>query len=130
MQILKPAAIYFVLVFGAGFLLGALRVTLVVPRLGARTAELAETPLMLVVCTAAAIWVLRRYPQVRGAEASLASGALAVGFLLVAEFAVGVWIMHLPPDRVFVKNDPLLAVAFYGALAITALLPFLLRRRR
>lgn len=130
MTILRPAAIYFGLVFGAGFLLGALRVTLIVPRIGARAAELAETPLMLLVCAAAATWVLRRHPQIRSAGASLATGGLAVAFLLVAEFGVGVWLMHLPPDRVFIKEDPLLAVAFYGALALTALLPFLLRSRR
>ncbi|MEO8195609.1 MAG: hypothetical protein ABI689_02690 [Thermoanaerobaculia bacterium] len=130
MPILKPAATYFALVFGAGFLLGALRVTLVVPRIGARTAELVETPLMLLVCAAAAAWVLRRYPEISSRGASLATGMLAVGFLLVAEFGVGVAIMHLPPERVFVKPDPVLALAFYGALALTALLPFLLRWRR
>lgn len=128
MKILRPAAIYFALVFGAGFLLGAIRVTFVVPRIGARAAELAETPLMLLVCAAAAAWVLRRHPEIRGVGPSLATGMLAVAFVLVAEFGVGVWIMHLPPDQVFVKTDPLLAVAFYGALGVTALLPYLLRR--
>lgn len=130
MRILKPAAVYFALIFGAGFLLGALRVTLIVPRIGARAAELAETPLMLLICAAAATWVLRRFPFIRTARASLATGGLAVGILLAAEFAVGLWIMHLPADRVFVKSDPLLAFAYYGALALAALLPFLLRNRR
>lgn len=130
MKILRPAAIYFALVFGAGFLLGAIRVTFVVPRIGARAAELAETPLMLLVCAAAAAWVLRHHPEIRGSGPSLATGLLAVALLLVAEFGVGLWIMHLPPDRVFVKSDPVLAAVFYAALAITALLPFLLRRRR
>ena len=97
MRILKPAAVYFALIFGAGFLLGALRVTLIVPRIGARAAELAETPLMLLICAAAATWVLRRFPFIRTARASLATGGLAVGILLAAEFAVGLWIMHFPP---------------------------------
>lgn len=130
MNLLKPATIYFALVFGAGFLLGALRVTLVVPRIGARAAELAETPLMLLIGAVAALWLLRRFPHIRSARASLATGLLAIGLLLVAELAVGLWIMHRPLDRVFVKSDPLLAAVFYGALALTALLPFLLRRRR
>lgn len=130
MRILKPASIYFAMVFGAGFLFGAVRVTLVVPRLSARAAELAETPLMLLLAAAAAQWVLRRFPEIRSAGASLATGLLATGFLLAAELAVGLWLMHLPLDRVFVKADPVLAFAYYGALALTALLPFLLRSRR
>ncbi len=47
MQILRAAVFYFLLVFGAGFLLGIGRVLLIVPLLGERTAELLEMPLML-----------------------------------------------------------------------------------
>ena len=45
---LKAAASYFALVFGAGFVLGSTRVPFLVPRVGARTAKLLQTPLMLV----------------------------------------------------------------------------------
>jgi hypothetical protein len=37
----------FALVFGMGFVLGTIRTLLVVPRVGARTAEQMETPIML-----------------------------------------------------------------------------------
>ena len=40
---------YFALVFGAGFVLGVLRISFLVPRFGERLAELAEMPLMLLV---------------------------------------------------------------------------------
>lgn len=43
MRVLKAAATYFGWVFGAGFLLGTIRVLWVVPRFGTRTAELLET---------------------------------------------------------------------------------------
>ena len=57
MQILKAGVLYFALVFGAGFVLGTIRVLWLVPSLGARTAELIETPIMLVVTILAARWV-------------------------------------------------------------------------
>ena len=45
MQILKAGVLYFALVFGAGFVLGAIRIMWVVPRFGTRIAELMETPI-------------------------------------------------------------------------------------
>ncbi len=47
MRIAVFAASYFVAVFAVGFGLGVLRVTLVVPALGERLAELAEMPFMI-----------------------------------------------------------------------------------
>lgn len=40
MHLLKPAAAYFSLVFGAGFVLSVVRTLWIVPRVGTRTAEL------------------------------------------------------------------------------------------
>jgi hypothetical protein len=53
--ILKAALAYFALVFGAGFLLGPIRILFIVPRFGVLVAELMEYPLMLVVIVAA-VW--------------------------------------------------------------------------
>lgn len=60
-QIFKPGAAYFGLVFGAGFLLGCIRVPFLVPRLGARVAELLEMPIEFVVMVFAARFVVRRF---------------------------------------------------------------------
>jgi hypothetical protein len=49
MRTIKAGVAYFVLVFGAGFILGSVRVPFLVPRLGERVAELIETPFMFVV---------------------------------------------------------------------------------
>ncbi len=48
-RIVKTALLYFALVFGAGFVLGPIRILWVVPRFGTRMAELMEAPIMLVV---------------------------------------------------------------------------------
>lgn len=52
--VLKAGATYFALVFGAGFILGPIRILCIVPRFGVRIAELMEAPLMLVVIILAA----------------------------------------------------------------------------
>jgi hypothetical protein len=60
MQILRSAILYFALVLAAGFVLGTVRALLVVPRIGIRTAELIETPIMILVSFTAARWIIRR----------------------------------------------------------------------
>jgi hypothetical protein len=47
MHTLKAGVLYFTLVFGAGFVLGPMRILCLVPRVGTRTAELMEMPMML-----------------------------------------------------------------------------------
>ena len=54
MQVLKAGAVYFAVVFAVGFVLGTIRTLWVVPRFGARTAELMEMPVMLAVTIVAA----------------------------------------------------------------------------
>jgi hypothetical protein len=60
MPILKAGAGCLALVFGAAFLLGTIRVPWVVERLGTRTAELLEAPVILAVTVLVAWWVSRR----------------------------------------------------------------------
>jgi hypothetical protein len=54
MQILKAGVLYFAVIFGAGFVLGLVRILWLVPRLGTRVAELLEAPIMLVTTIVAA----------------------------------------------------------------------------
>src|SRR5689334_10948057 len=90
MRTLKAALAYFALVFGAAFLLGTIRVLWVIPRMSgphaARTAELIELPILIVVMTFVARWVVRHFslPSLRGSR--LAVGFLSLAFVLVSEF--------------------------------------------
>ena len=59
-RILQAGVLYFVLVFGTGFVLGAVRTIWIVPRVGARTAELVEMPIMLAASIVAARWTILR----------------------------------------------------------------------
>jgi hypothetical protein len=128
-RLLKPAAIYFAVVFAAGFLLGTIRILLIVPRIGVRAAELIETPVMLLVSAFVARWILRQFPNIRGSADSLAVGLIAVVLLLAAELAVGIFLFHLSITDALVKTDPVLAVAYYCTLCLYSLLPFILRKR-
>lgn len=89
MPLLLAAAAYTATVFAAGFVLGAIRVFLLAPQVGALTAVLLELPLILAVSWAAAGRVLLRWPVASGgAPALLAMGALALALLLGAEAAL------------------------------------------
>jgi hypothetical protein len=82
MQTLKPGIIYFLLVFGAGFILGTIRVLLIVPLVGHRTAELLELPLMLIATVFAARWITRRFPEPHHNAARLAIGGIALARMI------------------------------------------------
>lgn len=83
--VLRAGAAYFALVFGAGFLLGAIRVPFLAPRLGERVAELLEMPIMLAVIVLASRHIVRRFALASHALASLAVGLFALALLLAAE---------------------------------------------
>lgn len=81
-RILKSGFAYFALVFGAGFVLGAIRVPFLVPRLGVRTAELIEMPFMLVAVVLSARFVVRRFALQGSRQAPMAAGLLALAMLV------------------------------------------------
>ena len=60
MEAVKAGVLYFAIVFAVGFVLGAIRTVWVIPRVGARRAELMEMPIMLAVTITAARWTALR----------------------------------------------------------------------
>jgi len=128
-QTLKAGALYFALVFGAGFVLGALRVLLVVPYLGARTAELIEAPFMLAVTVLAARWTVRRLAVPPAWGLRLGMGCIALGLLLVAEFAVVLGLRGLSLREYFATLDPASGTVYYSLLGVFALMPVFVNRR-
>ena len=77
MRILKAAGLYFALVFAAGFVLGTIRVLLSVPRVGTRTAELIETPILILISLLAARWIIRRFAVPPSATERIVIGLVA-----------------------------------------------------
>jgi hypothetical protein len=95
-RILGAALSYFAIVFGAGFLLGPIRVFVLEPRLGETLATLCETPVLLVVIFHAARSLPRRFGvSTIGARAAMGFGALLLQ--QAADFALGSVLRGLPP---------------------------------
>lgn len=90
--IFKAGVLYFAVVFAVGFVLGTIRTLLVVPKLGARTAELIEAPVTVAASVLAARWVVRRLRLPAAWRTRFASGAVALGLMLLAEFTFMLWL--------------------------------------
>lgn len=128
-KVLKPAAAYFGLVFGAGFVLGSIRVPFLVPVLGDRAAELIEAPLMLIAIVLAARWVVRRFCARCGRATLLGVGTIAAGLVLAADVAVGVGLRGMSVAQVFTDRDPVSGAVYYGLIGLYALMPWIFGRR-
>lgn len=128
MKALKASFLYFALVFGAGFILGPMRLLWSVPRFGTRTAELMEMPIMLMVTIVAARWVIRRLGVPPTVSARLGMGGIALGLLLAAEFALVLRLRGLSIDEYLASRDPVSGTVYYAMLGVVAVMPLLVAR--
>ena len=87
-QTAKAALGYFAVTFAVAFGLGAVRQTLVAPRLGALAAVAIEVPVLLAVSWVVARWAVRRFAVPDRAAARLVMGGLAFALLQATEFAL------------------------------------------
>ena len=125
---IKAGLCYFALTFGAGFMLGPLRILVLMPRVGARVAELAELPVMILVTWLAARWTVRRFRVPSSARLRLVMGALAFALLLAAEFSLVLPLRGLTLEQYFATRDPISGIAYYAALVLLALMPVVVER--
>ena len=87
---LRAGVAYFTIVFAAGFVLGTIRVLVVMPRLGEMNAVAIEIPIMLALSWAACAWLVRRFAVPRALVNRIAMGGLAFELLMLGEFGVSV----------------------------------------
>jgi len=128
MRTLKAGLLYFALVFGAGFMLGIPRVLWLAPKLGARAAELIESPIMLVVIIFAAGWVVRRMSLPPTVAARLGPGLVALGLLLAAEFTVVLKVRRLTLAQYVAGRDPVAGTVYFLLLMVFAVMPLMVAR--
>lgn len=129
LRVAQAAALYFAWVFGVGFVLGAVRVPWLVPRLGVRWAELLEMPVMAAVIVWAAGRCVRRLGPHAGALLPLAAGGLALALLVAAELAFAWALSGLSPVAYVAGRDPVSGSVYAAMLVLFALMPWLRARR-
>ena len=115
--------------FGAGFVLGVLRVLVVAPRLGEVRAELLEMPVMLVVVYFAARLVVDRF-EIERVAVALAVGAIGLGLMLALEFTLVLAVRGLTFEAWYAGRYPAAFAAYLSGLAAFALMPLLIRMLR
>ncbi|EDX83221.1 hypothetical protein S7335_400 [Synechococcus sp. PCC 7335] len=126
---LKAGLFYFLAVFSAGFVLGVARILWVVPRFGARAAELMEMPIMLIVMVGSAAFIIRRWAVPSDLPARLCMGLTALGLLLFAEFGAVLQLRGLSISEYLESRDPVSGTVYYLMLLILAALPCFIGQR-
>ena len=129
MQILKAGVLYFAFLFGAGFVLGSIRILWIVPRLGTRMAELMETPIMFAVTLVAAWWIVRRLAVPSTQFNRLGMGCIGLGLLLISEFSLVLCLQGLTISDYLSRRDPVSGTVYYVMLGVFAIMPVLVARR-
>ena len=85
---LKAGTIYFAIVYAIGFLLGTVRVLLLLPVVGETAAVVFEVPVMLVVSWIAARWSSRKFSVPAKLPPRAVMGVFAFALLILGELAV------------------------------------------
>ena len=128
MTVLKAGGIYFAVVFGAGFVLGSVRLLWLVPYLGTRLAELIEAPIMLLISAFAARWLVHRFHEITGSINWFGVGLVGLAFMISVEFTVVLWLRGLSLREYFATRDSVSSAVYFASLGVFAILPLLLSR--
>ncbi len=127
---LRAGLTYFAMVFGAGFLLGMVRVPLLVPRLGERMAELLEMPVMFVVILLAARFLVRRFSLAPALSGSGAAGVIGLALLLGAELTLALLLQDQSLASYLASRDPISGSVYLVMLVVYAAMPTLVAYHR
>jgi len=118
-QVFKAAFTYVLAVFTVAFVLGTIRVLIVIPRLGETLAVLLEAPILLVVSWWVSRWCVRVFRVGATTAERTLMGAVAFAILMLAEFTLSVVVFQRSPGD---YARTLLSLA--GAIGLAAQLAF------
>ena len=97
----KAGFLYFAIVFSAGFVLGTLRVFILLPLIGELAAVAFELPVMLIISWLVCRKLVTRFSVPAMASQRLAMGASAFGLLVLAETCLSIFVFNRPAAEYF-----------------------------
>ena len=133
--ILRAAAAggaYFALAFAAGFLLGSIRVLIIIPRIGEAAAVGLELPIMLALSWIVCRRLIARFDVAAMLTPRLVMGGLAFGILMLAEIGVSTLVLGRTVSEHFEQYRKLLALlglAMQIAFAMFPAIQLVMRRQ-
>lgn len=128
MRAAAAGLLYFAIVFAAGAMLGAARMFVVEPGLGAMAAVLIELPLMVAVSWCICRWLFARLAVPGDTASRLVMGGLAFILLMVAELALTLFALEgTVASHLAAYRTPAALVGLAGQLAF-AVMPLAVRR--
>jgi hypothetical protein len=120
----KAGAAYFIVVYLIGFVLGTIRVLLLMPRVGETTAVLFEAPIILTASWIASRWSVNRFDVPAETAPRLAMGGIAFVLLTIGELAVSLLVFGRAWGDVLPVYQSTPGIISLAAQAAFALLPF------
>jgi hypothetical protein len=125
----SAGALYAIIVFVIGFILGTIRVLLVAPRLGVTTAVMIEAPMMLATSWFVCRWCVDRLNVAQTVPPRLLMGFIAFMVLMSAEVGLGAVLGRSLLDQLAAYKSPPGAIGL-AAQAIFAIFPVIQVWRR
>ncbi|HSB06001.1 MAG TPA: hypothetical protein VLK23_12485 [Thermodesulfobacteriota bacterium] len=92
-------------------------------------AELIEAPIMLVITIFGARWIVDRLTLPSTVSSRLGMGCIALSLMLVAEFALVLWLRGRSITEYLASRDPVAGTVYYVMLGVFAIMPLLVARR-
>jgi hypothetical protein len=118
----EAGALYAVIVFLIGFILGSIRVLLLAPRLGETIAVIIEAPVILAASWFVCRWCVKRLNVTGTVPDRSLTGLVAFLVLMSVEFGLGIVLGRSLVDQVAAYGSPAGAIGL-GAQMIFAMFP-------
>ena len=120
---LQAGSLYFLIVFGAGFALGTIRVLILVPYVGPLVATLIEVPVMLSIAYYACRMVFKRWPVSAKSKQRLAMVLIFLALLIIFEWQLGMLLFRQSAEQQWLMLTTPAGMIGLTAQMIAALFP-------